>query len=128
MTIYSVNGSFYENYDLAVLNAIGTKYIIKSHELVEGYEIDIETSDNKRLLTFIDESGKEYSVDFELSFERNSDNDNGFCFIDYVVEDIWVEGESLDTLNLSKKLKDDIVYEIERIAENESQELYCEIL
>ena len=127
MTIYSVNGSFYENYDLAVLNAVGTQYMVKSHELVEGYDVDIETSDNQRLLTFIDESGKEYSVDFELSFERNSDSDTGFCFIDYVIESVWVEGESLDSLNVSDKLKEDITYEIERIAENESQELYNEM-
>ena len=122
MQIYSVNGSFYENYDLAVLNAIGTKYIIKSHELIEGYDVDIDTSDNKRLLTFIDESGKEYSVDFEISFEKSD------RYVDYDIQYVWVEGESLDSLNVSKKLKDDIVYEIERIAENEAQELYNEIL
>ena len=117
MTIYSVNGDFYENYDLAVINAIGTKYMVKSHELIEGYDVDIETSDNKRLLTFIDESGKEYSVDFELSFDKSD------RYFDYEIEGIWVEGESLDNLNVSKKLKDDIVYEIERIAENESIQL-----
>jgi len=122
MQIYSVNGKYYENHDLAVLNAIGTRYIVKSHELIEGYDVDIETSDNKRLLTFIDESGKEYSVDFELSFDKSE------RYVDYDIQDIWVEGESLDSLNVSKKLKDDIVYEIERIAENEAQELYNEIL
>ena len=117
MQIYSVNGDFYENYDLAVINAIGTKYIIKSHELVEGYEIDLETSDNKRLLTFIDETGKEYSVDFELSFEKSDG------YVDYGIEGVWVEGQSLDSLNISRKLKEDITYEIERIAENEASEL-----
>lgn len=122
MTIYSVNGNFYENYDLAVINAIGTRYIVKTHELIEGYDVDIETSDNKRLLTFIDESGKEYSVDFELSFDKSG------IYVDYEIEGIWVEGESLDSLNVSKKLKDDIVYEIEKIAENEAQELYNEML
>lgn len=123
MQIYSVNGDFYENYDLAVINAIGTKYMVKSHELVEGYDVDIETSDNKRLLTFIDESGKEYSIDFKLSFEKYGDDDTGGCFIDYVVEEVYLEGVSLDSLNVSKKLKDDILYEIERIAENEASEL-----
>jgi len=118
MTIYSVNGSFYENYDLAVLNAVGTQYMVKSHELIEGYDVDIETSDNKRLLTFIDESGKEYSVDFELSFEKSDG------YVGYEIEEVWVEGESLDSLNISDKLKGDITYEIERIAENEAQELY----
>ena len=123
MQIYSVNGDYYENYDLAVLNAIGTKYMVKSHELVEGYEIDIETSDNKRLLTFIDESGKEYSIDFELSFQRCGDDDTGGEFIDYEIECIWVEGETLSSLNISEKFKDEITYEIERIAENEASEL-----
>ena len=82
MQIYSVNGSFYENYDLAVLNAIGTDFMIKSHELVEGYEIDIETSDSNRELTFIDESGKEYVIEFELSFENCGDEDTGGCYVD----------------------------------------------
>jgi len=123
MQIYSVNGSFYENYDLAVLNAIGTKYIIKSHELVEGYEIDIETSDNKRLLTFIDESGKEYSVDFKVSFSKENDAPFGGEYIDYEIEGIWVEGESLSSLNLSQKFKNEIEYEVERLVEIEASEL-----
>jgi len=123
MQIYSVNGDFYENYDLAVLNAIGTKYMVKSHELVEGYEIDIETSDNKRLLTFIDETGKEYSIDFEVSFSKENDTPFGGEYIDYEIEGVWIQGASLSSLNVSQKLKDDIVYEIERIAENEASEL-----
>ena len=123
MQIYSVNGSFYENYDLAVLNAIGTKYIIKSHELVEGYEIDLETSDNKRLLTFIDETGKEYSIDFEVSFSKENDAPFGEEYIDYEIEGIWVEGESLSSLNLSQKFKNEVEYEVERLAEIEASEL-----
>ena len=123
MTIYSVNGSFYENYDLAVLNAIGTKYMVKSHELVEGYEIDIETSDNKRLLTFIDETGKEYSIDFEVSFSKENDAPFGEEYIDYEIEGIWVEGESLSSLNLSQKFKNEIEYQVERLAEIEANEL-----
>ena len=119
MQIYSVNGDFYENYDLAVLNAIGTKYIIKSHELVEGYEVDIETSDNKRLLTFIDESGKEYSIDFEVSFSKENDAPFGGEYIDYEIEGIWVEGESLSSLNISQKFKDEILSEIESVVERE---------
>ena len=123
MQIYSVNGDYYENYDLAVLNAIGTKYMVKSHELVEGYEIDIETSDNKRLLTFIDETGKEYSIDFEVSFSKENDTPFGGEYIDYEIEGIWVEGQTLSSLNISEKFKEDITYEIERIAENEVSEL-----
>ena len=123
MQIYSVNGDFYENYDLAVINAIGTKYMVKSHELVEGYEIDLETSDNKRLLTFIDESGKEYSIDFEVSFSKENDAPFGGEYIDYEIEGIWVEGESLSSLNLSQKFKNEIEYEIERLAEIEASEL-----
>ena len=123
MQIYSVNGNFYENYDLAVLNAIGTKYMVKSHELVEGYEIDIETSDNKRLLTFIDESGKEYSIDFKVSFSKENDAPFGEEYIDYEIEGIWVEGESLSSLNLSQKFKNEVEYEIERLAEIEVSEL-----
>ena len=123
MQIYSVNGDFYENYDLAVLNAIGTKYMVKSHELVEGYEIDIETSDNKRLLTFIDETGKEYSIDFEVSFSKENDAPFGEEYIDYEIEGIWVEGESLSSLNLSQKFKNEIEYQVERLAEIEANEL-----
>ena len=123
MQIYSVNGDFYENYDLAVINAIGTKYMVKSHELVEGYEIDIETSDNKRLLTFIDESGKEYSIDFEVSFSKENDAPFGGEYIDYEIEGVWIQGASLSNLNISQKFKDEINYEIERIAENEASEL-----
>tara|TARA_R110001599_G_scaffold47796_3_gene138202 strand:- start:113 stop:484 length:372 start_codon:yes stop_codon:yes gene_type:complete len=119
MQIYSVNGDFYENYDLAVLNAIGTKYMVKSHELVEGYEIDIETSDNKRLLTFIDETGKEYSIDFKVSFSKENDAPFGGEYIDYEIEGIWVEGESLSSLNISKKFKDEILSEIESVVERE---------
>ena len=123
MQIYSVNGDFYENYDLAVLNAIGTKYMVKSHELVEGYEIDIETSDNKRLLTFIDETGKEYSIDFEVSFSKENDAPFGEEYIDYEIEGIWVEGESLSSLNISQKFKNEIEYQVERLAEIEANEL-----
>ena len=119
MQIYSVNGDFYENYDLAVLNAIGTKYMVKSHELVEGYEIDIETSDNKRLLTFIDETGKEYSIDFKVSFSKENDAPFGGEYIDYEIEGIWVEGESLSSLNISQKFKDEILSEIESVVERE---------
>ena len=123
MQIYSVNGDYYENYDLAVINSIGTHYVVKSHELIEGYEIDLETSDNKRLLTFIDESGKEYSIDFEVSFSKENDAPFGREYIDYEIDNIWIEGAPLSSLNISKKLKEDITYEIERIAENEASEL-----
>lgn len=119
MQIYSVNGDFYENYDLAVLNAIGTKYMVKSHELVEGYEIDLETSDNKRLLTFIDETGKEYSIDFEVSFSKENDTPFGGEYIDYEIEGIWIQGASLTSLNISKKFKDEILAEIESVVERE---------
>jgi len=119
MQIYSVNGDFYENYDLAVLNAIGTKYMVKSHELVEGYEIDLETSDNKRLLTFIDETGKEYSIDFEVSFSKENDTPFGGEYIDYEIEGIWIQGASLSSLNISKKFKDEILSEIESVVERE---------
>jgi len=119
MQIYSVNGDFYENYDLAVLNSIGTHYVVKSHELVEGYEIDLETSDNKRLLTFIDETGKEYSIDFEVSFSKENDTPFGGEYIDYEIEGIWIQGASLSSLNISKKFKDEILSEIESVVERE---------
>lgn len=119
MQIYSVNGDFYDNYDLAVINAIGTKYMVKSHDLIEGYEIDLETSDNKRLLTFIDESGKEYSIDFEVSFSKENDAPFGDEFIDYEIDGIWIEGASINSLNISQKFKDEILSEIESVVERE---------
>ena len=119
MQIYSVDGNFYENYDLAVLNAIGTKYMVKSHELIEGYDVDIEASDNKRLLTFIDESGKEDSIDFKVSFSKENDAPFGSEFIDYEIHGIWIEGASLNSLNISKKFKDEILSEIESVVERE---------
>ena len=123
MQIYSVNGDYYENYDLAVINAIGTKYIIKSHELTEGYEVELETSNNKRLITFIDETGKEYCIDFEVSFIKENDSPFGEEYIRYEIENIYIEGALLDSLNISQKFKDEIIYEVERIAENEANEL-----
>ena len=97
--------------------------MIKSHELVEGYEIDIETSDSNRELTFIDESGKEYVIEFELSFENCGDEDTGGCYVDYTIESIHIEGAELKSTNISQKFKDEILSEIESIAYQEVENI-----
>ena len=70
-------------------------------------------------MTFIDETGKEYSIDFKVSFSKENDAPFGGEYIDYEIEGIWVEGESLSSLNISKKFKDEILSEIESVVERE---------
>lgn len=113
ITIFSVNGEYFTNYDLAVLKASGTNYIIKSHDVNDTVDLEVETDGLN--ISVCDEYNNEINVEFQLELEDTSSYEWGDGK-DYYAVDLGINGRSLESLNLSKELQDRIIHECDNLA------------
>lgn len=113
ITIFSVNGEYFTNYDLAVLKSAGTNYIIKSHDVNDTVDLEVETDGLN--IAVCDDYNNTINVEFQLELEDTSSYEWGEgC--DYYAVDLGINGRSLESLNLSKELQDRIIHECDNLA------------
>tara|TARA_R110002153_G_scaffold34225_1_gene102522 strand:- start:554 stop:928 length:375 start_codon:yes stop_codon:yes gene_type:complete len=113
MKIYSVNNEYYTNYDLAVLKAAGTAYVIKIHDVNDTVDLEVETDGLN--IAVCDEYDNKINVEFQLELEDTSSYEWGDGK-DYYAVDLGINGRSLESLNLSKELQDRIIHECDNLA------------
>ena len=116
MQIYSVNGDFYTSYDLAAINALGTNFFVKTHELDETEEVEIDKAFDSDKLTIIQENGRVFEIEFDVEFDYYSEEEFSDAYTDHNIIDIQIEGHSINTMNISKDLKKDIWHEVDSVA------------
>jgi len=110
MNIYSVDGQFYLDYDLAVLKTLGTHLIVKSHDVNETTGLEAHNFVNETIVVSADD--EEFNVDFylrEVGFEE------------WEAYDIYIEGVEIEKAGLSKELTKDIINECELIADKRNR-------
>ena len=117
ITIFSVNDEYFMNYDLAVLKAAGTNYKIKCHDVNDTVDLEVEIDGED--VYVCDEYDNKITVEFEFELEDTSSYEWGEgC--DYYAVDLGVNGKSLDFLNssfgLSDELKNRILNECDHLA------------
>ena len=98
ITIFSVNGEYFTNYDLAVLKSAGTNYIIKSHDVNDTVDLEVETDGLN--IAVCDEYDNKINVEFQLELEDTSSYEWGDGK-DYYAVDLGINGRSLESLNIS---------------------------
>ena len=117
ITIFSVNGEYFTNYDLAVLKSAGTNYIIKSHDVNDTVDLEVETDGLN--IAVCDEYDNKINVEFQLELEDTSSYEWGDGK-DYYAVDLGINGRSLESLNLlfglSDELKNRIIHECDNLA------------
>ena len=117
ITIFSVNGEYFTNYDLAVLKSAGTNYIIKSHDVNDTVDLEVETDGLN--IAVCDEYDNKINVEFQLELEDTSSYEWGDGK-DYYAVDLGINGRSLESLNLlfglSDELKNRIINECDNLA------------
>ena len=117
ITIFSVNGEYFTNYDLAVLKSAGTNYIIKSHDVNDTVDLEVETDGLN--IAVCDDYNNTINVEFQLELEDTSSYEWGEgC--DYYAVDLGINGRTLESLNLSfglsDELKNRIIHECDNLA------------
>lgn len=117
ITIFSVNGEYFTNYDLAVLKSAGTNYIIKSHDVNDTVDLEVETDGLN--IAVCDMYDNKINVEFQLELEDTSSYEWGDGK-DYYAVDLGINGRSLESLNLlfglSDELKNRIINECDNLA------------
>tara|TARA_R110001599_G_scaffold205378_1_gene402623 strand:+ start:305 stop:694 length:390 start_codon:yes stop_codon:yes gene_type:complete len=117
ITIFSVNGEYFTNYDLAVLKSAGTNYIIKSHDVNDTVDLEVETDGLN--IAVCDKYDNKINVEFQLELEDTSSYEWGDGK-DYYAVDLGINGRSLESLNLlfglSDELKNRIINECDNLA------------
>tara|TARA_R110002020_G_scaffold97546_10_gene232545 strand:+ start:5547 stop:5939 length:393 start_codon:yes stop_codon:yes gene_type:complete len=118
ITIFSVNGEYFTNYDLAVLKAAGTNYIIKSHDVNDTVDLEVETDGLN--IAVCDEYDNKINVEFQLEVWDITGYEDEQEVKEYRAEDLGINGRSLESLNLSfglsDELKNSIIHECDNLA------------
>ena len=124
ITIFSVNGEYFTNYDLAVLKASGTNYMVKSHDVNDSVDLDVEVDGSD--VYVCDEYDNKITVEFQLeTFDITSYEDDDECR-EYRAEDLAINGCSIERLKcsfgLSDELYNSIVNECDNVAIKTTEE------
>ena len=118
MKIYSVNNEYFTNYDLAVLKAAGTAYIIKIHDVNDTEDLEVETDGLN--IAVCDEYDNKINVEFQLEVWDITGYEDEQDVKEFRAEDLGINGRSLESLNssygLSDELKNSIVNECDNLA------------
>ena len=118
MKIYSVNNEYFTNYDLAVLKAAGTAYIIKIHDVNDTEDLEIETDGLN--IAVCDDYNNKINVEFQLEVWDITGYEDEQDVKEFRAEDLGINGRSLESLNssygLSDELKNSIVNECDNLA------------
>lgn len=124
MKIYSVNNEYYTNYDLAVLKAAGTAYIIKIHDVNDTEDLEVETDGLN--IAVCDEYDNKINVEFQLEVWDITSYEDEQDVKEYRAEDLGINGKSLKSLNISFGLSDEltntIINECDNLAIKKSNE------
>ena len=110
MTIYSVDGHFYLDYDLAVLKTLNTHLVVKSYEVNETTGLEAHNFVKEDVVVGAED--EEFNVDFNL---REVELDEWEAY------DICIEGIPVDKSGLSNELKNDIINEAELVADRRNR-------
>ena len=110
MTIYSIDGEFYLDYDLALLKTLGTHLVVKSHEVNTTTGLEAHNFEKENVVVAADD--EEFNVDFEM---REVYHDEWEAY------DISVEGVEIEKSGLSEEFKKDIINECELIADKRNR-------
>jgi len=124
MQIYSVGGDYYKNYDLAVLNTIGTNFVVKTHEMNATENLEVDNNYETKKLTIGCEEGRIFEIEFDVEFEYNEAEEFFNSYTDFEIQDIQIEGKSIRTMNISNQLKKEIEDEVDSIANEMSEEIH----
>tara|TARA_R110001632_G_scaffold203943_3_gene327347 strand:- start:307 stop:690 length:384 start_codon:yes stop_codon:yes gene_type:complete len=123
-TIFSVNNEYFMNYDLAVLKAAGTNYKIKCHDVNDTVDLEVETDGLN--IAVCDEYDNKINVEFQLEVWDITSYEDEQDVKEYRAEDLGVNGRSLESLNLSFGLSDEltntIINECDNLAIKKSNE------
>lgn len=118
MKIYEVNNRFYSDRNQAVLEALNTLYMVKTHELNdsvhmeswrEGEDVCVESENEDKIDVDYDLEVADTSGYFEESKEWQIDN-------------IKIKGKLLELIDIDQELKDAILYNVEMVAEKRNNE------
>ena len=118
ITIFSVNDEYFTNYDLAVLKSAGTNYKIKSHDVNDTVDLEAQTDGSD--VYVCDEYDNRIDVEYELNLKDITGYEDDKRVLMYEAEDLGVNGKSLDYLNtsygLSDELTNSIIHECDNLA------------
>jgi hypothetical protein len=117
MKIYSVNNEYFTNYDLAVLKAAGTAYVIKIHDVNDTEYLEVETDGLN--IAVCDEYDNKINVEFQLEVWDITGYGDEQDVKEYRAEDLGINGKSLESLisfGLSDELKNSIINECDNLA------------
>ena len=118
ITIFSVNGEYFTNYDLAVLKSAGTNYIIKSHDVNDTVDLEVETDGLN--IAVCDDYDNKINVEFQLEVWDITGYEDDQEVKEFRAEDLGINGRSLESLNisfgLSDELKNSIINECDNLA------------
>ena len=117
MKIYSVNNEYFTNYDLAVLKAAGTAYVIKIHDVNDTEYLEVETDGLN--ISVCDEYDNKINVEFQLEVWDITGYGDEQDVKEYRAEDLGINGKSLESLisfGLSDELTNSIVNECDNLA------------
>ena len=118
MKIYSVNNEYFTNYDLAVLKAAGTAYIIKIHDVNDTEDLEVETDGLN--IAVCDDYNNKINVEFQLEVWDITGYEDDQEVKEFRAEDLGINGRSLESLNssygLSDELKNSIIHECDNLA------------
>lgn len=110
MTIYSVNNEYFLDYDLATIKALGTNFMIKTHEVNETTGLEAHNFEKENVVVCADD--EEIEVDFSM-YEIYTG--------EYEAQDIYVKDVEIDKTGLSEELKKDIINECELVADRRNR-------
>ncbi len=117
-TIFSVNGEYFSNYDLAVLKASNTNYMVKSHDVNDS--VDLEVQEDASDVYVCDEYDNKIYVEFELNTFDITGYEDDQEVKEYRAEDLAINGCSIEHLKssfgLSDELYNSIVHECDNVA------------
>ena len=117
-TIFSVNDEYFTNYDLAVLKSAGTAYIIKSHDVNDTVDLEAQTDGSD--VYVCDEYDNKIDIEYELNLKDITGYEDDKRVLMYEAEDLGINGRSLDSLNtsygLSDELTNSIIHECDNLA------------
>jgi hypothetical protein len=124
ITIFSVNDEYFMNYDLAVLKSAGTNYKIKCHDVNETQFLEVETDGLN--IAVCDEYDNKINVEFQLEVWDITSYEDEQEEKEYRAEDLGINGKSLESLNssfgLSDELTNSIVNECDNLAIKKTEE------
>jgi len=118
MNIYEVNGQFYTDRNQAVIEAIGTHYAVKTHELndSENMESYREHSD-----VYIESENEErIDIDYDIDLVDNSDYFEESQI--WEVSNIKIKDKLIELIDIDEDLKAAILYDVEMVAEKKNDE------